>query len=160
MPTVKEVITDALEELNYIAAEEPVEAADGNTAMRYLNDMLTMWAAKGINLGYTLVSNLGQEVTVPYGSVYGIKKLLAISLSNKFKITITQTLMDEAEKGWEAILLLTTTINPVQYPSILPRGSGNYRQYVQEDTFYLPLSEAIYNETSGFIATEDSTEVS
>ena len=78
MATVKEYVTDALEDILEQSAEEPIQAADGQKGLRYLNDMMAMWDAKGINIGYTEVSDLGDEVTVPDGAKAGIKANLAV----------------------------------------------------------------------------------
>jgi len=159
MATVKEVITDALEEINHLAAEEPIEPSAGNTAIRYLNDMLTMWDALGVKLGFTKVSTMGDTLTVADGALFGIKKLLAISMAPKFKAEVSATLQTEAAQGWDAILCLTFKIDPVQYPSILPIGQGNCNQHNNINyTFYPPLSEAVYSETGGNIIVESNTE--
>jgi hypothetical protein len=155
--TVKEAVTDALEEINYLAAEEPIEPADGQTAIRYLNDMMSMWDALGVSLGYTRVSNMGDTLTIADGALYGVKKLLAISLAPKFRSTISADLREEAKRGWEAILELAISITPSPYPSILPMGSGNYCG-PYSGVYYPDYDEAIYTETAGFIATEEGTE--
>lgn len=125
MATVKEVVTDALEEILAQSSEEPISAADGETGIRYLNDMLTMWELLGVDLGYTVVENMGDYLTVDDGAIFGIKKLLAISLAPKFNAEVSPFLMRDAKLGWEAIEDLTFKINAVNYPSTLPIGSGN-----------------------------------
>ena len=126
MATVKEVVTDALEEILEHQSEAPVEQADGLSVMRTLNDMLFMWDAKGVALGYTKVSNMGEELTVADGAIFGIKKLLAISIAPRFNAEISQALVSDAKDGWKAILSLTQQDMSMSYPTILPLGSGNF----------------------------------
>jgi len=145
MATVKEVVTDALEEILVQAAEEPIAAADGETGIRYLNDMLTMWEILGVNLGFTEVENMGDQLTVDPGALFGIKKLLAISLAPKFNAEISPVLYQQAKIGWEAILDLTFEITAIQYPSTLPIGSGNSIGHSSNisSSYYPELNEAI-----------------
>lgn len=145
MATVKEVVTDALEEILAQSSEEPIAAADGETGIRYLNDMLTMWELLGVNLGYTTVENMGDHLTVDDGALFGIKKLLAISLAPKFNAEVSPFLMREAKQGWQAIEDLTFKINAVNYPSTLPIGSGNNLAGVNTcvSKYYPELEEAI-----------------
>lgn len=158
MATAKEVIYDALEEIRFKGAEDPIQKYEAESARRYLNDMMTMWAAKGINLGYTVISNIGETLTVPDGAIFGIKKLLAISISSKLKAEVSQLLYKQAEEGWKAILNLAFSISPLEYPETLPKGSGNYCG-IYDEKYYLPLDAAILGETNGFISVEDDTEV-
>lgn len=158
MTTVKEVITDALEDITRLSAEEPIQAVDGQAALRYLNDMMTMWAARDIVLGYTVVSDMGDTVTVAPGAIAGIKAHLSIFLAPKFKLPVSQELFERAKQSWKAILNLVIKSPQRRYPSILPTGSGNYYPGTY-DTFYPEVDDAIYSETGGLIALEiDTTE--
>ena len=73
MTKVNEIVVDALEDLVVQQDEAPIEAPEANAVIRYLNDMMTMWAALGVDLGYTEVSDLGDNVTVAPGAIFGIK---------------------------------------------------------------------------------------
>jgi len=146
MATVKEVVTDALEEILAQSSEEPIAAADGQTGIRYLNDMLTMWELLGVNLGFTKVENMGDYITVDDGALFGIKKLLAISLAPKFNAEVSPLLLREAKQGWEAIEDLTFNITAIEYPSTLPIGSGNSLGYGNNrniSQYYPEYEEAI-----------------
>ena len=72
MPYVKtnEVVTDAMEDIVVQADEAPIEQSEGRTAMRALNDMMLAWDALGIALGFTQVSDLGDDITVPCTDYY------------------------------------------------------------------------------------------
>jgi len=155
MTTAKEVINDALEDVYAKVAGEPIDAEDGAMALRTLNDMMAMWSLKGVNIGFTLLSNMGGVLTVPAGSIYGIKKILAISLAPKFLKPVPPDVSRDARSAWEAILEVAFGLGQMSYPSTLPIGSGNSRSAGR--TFYPELDEAVYTETSGYIALEDNS---
>ncbi len=153
-----ELITDSLEDILQLADEEPIESSTMNTSIRYLNDMMFMWDALGISLGYTRVENAGSDITVADGALMGIKAYLAISLAPKFKATITPELAKRATDGYRAILSLAVSSGEMSYPSTLPMGSGNHRY--GGSTFYPEEQNLILSETNGNIGLEDSTEES
>lgn len=155
MTTTKEVITDALEDILELSAEEPIQANDASAAMRYLNDMMTMWAAQGISLGYTKVSKLNDPITVPEGAIAGIKPNLSIFLAAKFDATVSPSLTLRAVTGLKAIRNLAFQAPVSHYPSILPRGSGN--TCPGESAFYPTPDANILTEVGGSIALEDET---
>jgi len=158
MTTAKEVITDALEDINEQAAESPIEATDGQAGLRYLNDMMFMWDAKGIALGYTVMDNLGETLTVAPGAIAGIKAHLSIFLSSKFRAEVSPGLAQRAKEGWAAILNLIVGSTERSYPDILPVGSGNSYPGVTSRQFYSQADPAISSENGGLIALEIDTE--
>ena len=90
--------------------------------------MMAKWAAKGLNLGYTIVDSLDDEITVPDGALSGIIANLAIALFPEYAsigAEISVTLAAEATDGMEAIENLTIFIGATEFPSTLPKGSGN-----------------------------------
>ena len=56
METASTVIKDALQEILVQAQEQPIQAVDSSTAIRYMNRFMANLDAKGISLGYTVVS--------------------------------------------------------------------------------------------------------
>ena len=140
MATAKEVITDALEDILEQSAEEPVASSDGEAARRYLNDMMFMWEAKGIRLGYTEVNSLGDTVKVPRGSLSGIKANLSVFLAPKFGAEVSASLLQRARAGWKTILSIAQQPIPKEYPDILPKGSGNSYPRANTSTFYTQTS--------------------
>jgi len=156
--TVKtsEVVTDALEEIITLADEAPIEPTDARSAIRALNDMMNEWAARGIALGYTNVSDMGDNITVALGAISGIKAHLAIRLAPRFDAIVTADLKQKAREGMKAILALAIDTAESAFPSTLPRGSGNAGLY--EDKFYSDGQSEILTETGGNIALEDDTE--
>ena len=159
MEKVSTIINDALQELLIQASEAPIEAAEAQTAIRYLNRLMARLDAQGISLGYTIVSNLGDYVTVPYGAIDGIVKNLAISLAKQYGVIVTADLALEAKDALDAMRMLSVYVAPSSYGDTLPIGSGNEGDQLYESHFYPADATLIANETGGTIATETDTEV-
>ena len=155
---VNEVVIDALEDLIVQAEEADIPQSEAKAAIRYLNDMMFMWDAQGIALGFTEVSNMADVLTVPPGAIFGIKKNLAIKLAPKYFVTPGPDLIADAKEGYQACLNLSVEMADMDYPSTLPQGSGNtYPGYI-DNTFYPDQEGTILTETGGSIALEDDTE--
>jgi hypothetical protein len=148
-----------MEELQKAAAEQPIEPVAAQAVWRFMNDMLAMWDAMGISLGYTEVNNMADLVTVPDGARMGIKAILAISLAGKFKAEVTPSVLQRAKDGWQAILNLTVHRSQRSYPAILPVGSGNSFPGYQRTQFYPNVEDAILTEQNANIGLEIDTEV-
>jgi len=125
METASEIITDALQELIVQASETSINAEDAQVSIRYLNRMMARLAARGINLGFTKVSNLGDDITVPDGALSGIVTNLAIELANQYSVIVSPGLAARASAGIDAMLDIAFVIIPTQMPDTAPRGSGN-----------------------------------
>lgn len=160
MTKVNEVVIDALEDLVVQQEEAPIEQSEGKAAIRVLNDMMAMWDAQGISLGYTEVSDLGDTITVPPGAVQGIKANLAIFLAPKYETEPSAAVIAKAKRGYDAILSLAVSITPMQYPGTLPQGSGNTYPGYADNTFFPDLEDTILTETGGSIGLEEDTESS
>lgn len=158
--TVKthEIVIDALETLIVQASEAPIEQSEAAAAIRTMNDMILMWEAKGIYLGYTVVNDMADLVTVPDGAIFGIKANLAIYLAPKYNVEPSVLMLKNAADGYSAIVDISTELGSSQYPSTLPQGSGNTYPGYLDNTFYPDLQETILTETGGSIALEDGTE--
>ena len=160
MTKVNEIIVDVLEDLLVQEDEAPIEQSEGLAVIRRLNDMMSMWAAKGVNLGYTLVTKSSDDMTVAAGAIFGIKANLVILLAPKYDVPITMNMTNNAKVGYEAILDLAIHIVPSEYPDRLPRGSGNDYPGYEDATFYPDSETEILDETGGSIALEEDTEIS
>ena len=122
--------------------------------------MMAAWDARGITLGYTVVSDLGDPITVPDGALEGIIANLAIRLNPHFnpQAPISQDVRDQAKVGMDAILSLCVDTAEVSYPETLPQGSGNTYPGYANNTFYPDDQGNILTETGGAIALEEDTE--
>lgn len=154
-----DVILDALKEIVAIPSEASVGAYEAQVGIFYLNAMMQDFAVNGINVGYTIIDSLGDEMTVPDGALEPIVKNLAIEMSPVFKETLTSSdLFEQAQDGINTLLQISLpTIANAAYPSTLPMGSGNYSGTLG-DTFYSELPNQILTENNGYIAPENADE--
>ena len=125
MTTPNDYIKDALEDLGYLGAEQPLESTDSAKAFGILNDMLAEWGDTGILPGARPVDSLTDVVRAPRAVDAAIKANLAGRCSPSFRRPITPELAAVIKGTSEALLRLTSKIGDVSYPDTLPIGSGN-----------------------------------
>ena len=159
MHTAGEVIVDALQNLIVQASESDINADEAQTAIRFMNDYMASIAAyPGINLGYTVVNNLGDAVTIPEGAIRGLKANLAVALAPQYSVPLTQELLIASKAGQKAMLAISFKIRKTQYGSTLPRGSGNNnRGNCRSDRFYPGTADNIDTENNRNIDLETNT---
>jgi hypothetical protein len=160
MEAAADIIKDALSEITVLGAEAPVEAADAQAGIRYLNRMMAALDADGIALGYTKVSSLGNNVTIPDGAYEPVVAMLAARLWRQFAddAPIPNDLVLRAMQGKSTLRALSVTVGPTEYPSTLPIGSGNEGYSAgRVSHFYPDLESEILAETNGVIGLEDGT---
>ena len=158
MATAGDVIKDALQEITVLGAEAPVEASDATYSVRTLNRMMAMLDAKGIDLGFTEVSNFNSELTIPDGALDSVVILLSNRLwRNYSEGNPPQSLMMDVRAAISQLAQLAVTIAQSEYPSTLPIGSGNQESGYRTDLFYNDLEDTILAETNGSISLEDGT---
>lgn len=138
METAGDIIKDALQELTALGSEQPAPASDVNDAIRYLNRMVTAWDARGIKLGYTIVKNPSDIVTVPAGALSGIVANLAVELANSYDVPVGGDLADRANTGLNTIRQIGLKIGQQHFSGNLPIGSGNESSsdIVEHDRFF------------------------
>ena len=156
--TADYVVRKVLDMLVIGAAEASIEASDAQAVIDYMNDYMASLDALGIDLGYTEVDNLGDLVTVPAGAIRGVIANVAIAVAPSYNIQITPGLALQGRAGLKAMRRLTSGVGPTQYPSTLPRGSGNTgNSGFTTDRFYPDLQNDILAETTGSIGLETNT---
>lgn len=156
--TAEYVVKKVLDMLVVGAAETSIEAFDAQAIVDYMNDYMSSLDALGIDLGYTEVTNLGDTVTVPAGAIRGVIANVAIAAAPSYDIQITPALALQGRAGLKAMRRLTSGVGPTQYPSTLPRGSGNSdNSGFTTDRFYPDLQNNILAETTGSIGLETNT---
>lgn len=161
--TAEEVITSALEEIVVQSSEAPLEPDELQVGIRYLNRMMASFAAKGITLGYTVVTSLGDTITVPDGALDGMVSNLAIRLFPQYSAPgtpIDPLLIRAASDGFNSLLdIAITSIGPTAFPDTLPIGSGNEGDVgLTNQHFYAQPDDPILTESGGFISIESETE--
>lgn len=157
--TASSLITDALGEILVQASEQPIEPNEMSSAIRYLNRMMAGFSANGIDLGYTIVTNQNDVITVPPGASEGVLFNLAIRLAQQYDEQISPTLAASAAAGLSALRKLGLTLSPAKPPCTLPIGSGNESDGSGGigDRFYPCPDESILTEDNGNILVESGT---
>jgi hypothetical protein len=161
MATVAQVVNAALKKIIVAGSESPLEPDEYQDAIFLMNNMFLAWDATGIALGYTVVANLSDIVTIPGGAVEGAIANLAIKCAPEYDGVVSPELLTEAATGMATIRMIGQSIPTSRFPSTLPIGSGNNWQPAGMTSFFYPDSEAeILGETTGSIGLEVDTEIS
>lgn len=158
MATVAQVAKAALQAILVQGSEAPLEADEYQDFIFAMNNYMSSLAAKGINLGYTAVSNLSDQVTVPPGALTGLIANMAIQSVPYYGGVATVELAATAREGMQAMRQLGQVITPTRLPSTLPIGSGNEESQFGTGMHFYPGAESqVLAEVNGAIATEVST---
>lgn len=160
METAGDIVKDALSEITAYGAEASIEAVDSQLAIRYMNRMMAAFSVDGIDLGYTNVDSLGDDITVADGAIEGIVAQLAVRLWDQFNedaMPVPPTLLARANSAKETMRGIAVNIGASEFPNTLPIGSGNEGTTLNDNHFYSDLEEEILAESNGSLGLEDST---
>jgi hypothetical protein len=156
--TVAQVAKAALQAILVQASEAPLEADEYQDFIFAMNNYMASLAAKGVNLGYTAVSDLGDTVTIPPGALTGLIANMAIQSVPYYGGMVTPELALTAREGMQAMRQLGQVITPTRLPSTLPIGSGNEDTGFGRNWHFYPGSDTeVLTEITGAIAVEIST---
>ena len=158
MATVAQVAKASLQRILVQQDESPLEPSEYQDFIFAMNNLMLDLDAKGINLGYTEVSNLGDEITIPSSCLRGLIALMAIEVAPDYNRPIPEALAAAAQASLRTLRRVGTTLRQTEYPSTLPRGSGNYNDTFRDDHFFPELEAEILTESGGAILIEDDTE--
>jgi len=128
MPTVLEVIDDALREINVISEVDTASAEQGAYALRKLNQMMNLWKeTKDIDLGYFSQPNTTGTMPTPEWANLAITLGLAIACASKYGATVSQELVTTASSAIGSVQtkVMVEKKRGVDL-SYLPVGSGHY----------------------------------
>ena len=81
MATVAQVAKSSLQRILVQASEAPLEPDEYQDFIFSMNNYMAELDAQGIQLGYTVVSDLGDEVTIPTGALRGLIANMAIEVA-------------------------------------------------------------------------------
>jgi hypothetical protein len=157
MATVAQVAKASLQRILVQTSEADLEPSEYQDFIFALNNYMLALDADGITLGYTVVSDLGDTVTVPTGALRGIIANMAIEVAPDYSGIITDGLRLAADQGMKTMRLLGQHIVETEFPGNLPRGSGNYANNQYSSNFYQDLEADILAETTGSIGLEAET---
>jgi hypothetical protein len=157
--TAETIIKDALVEIVVLGGEASLGPSEAQTAIRYLNRMMAALDAKGIDLGYTTVTNLASPITTAEGTHEGMVMGLAERMWTQFSDgqPVPFELTQKAKDGIDTMRVLAVTIGAAEFPSTLPIGSGNEGCNHGHHKFYPDLQDNILAESTGSIGLEEDT---
>lgn len=127
--TAGEVIQKALKRILVAAADaapEPDEYAD---ALDDLNNLMLNLESDNCRLGWTVVDNVSDVLTVPRGAILPIINNLAVTVAPDYSAEIPPALAQAASMGMASLLRMGRQKVNLMYPSTLPLGSGNSNSY-------------------------------
>ena len=125
MTTVLEIVNGAAEKLGVKTAESALEASDFQLIVNEMNDLLSVWADKGLTPAFKEVTASTDTVDVDRNAVSAIKSALAIQIAPSFERIVTQALAMIARQSLADLEISTDFIGEIAYPDTLPTGSGN-----------------------------------
>lgn len=105
--TAQDIATAALRKI--IGIGETPDSDQAAFALEALNDMLTEWKGRGMDIGCVLPLSLSSTLLVPDEFLSGIKSNLILALCDQFERPVTPTLQRQAVMGFE---LIKQRLNP------------------------------------------------
>ena len=158
MATVAQVAKASLQRILVQASEAPLEPDEYQDFIFSMNNYMSELDASGVQLGYTTVSDLGDEVTIPTGALRGLIANMAVEVAPDYNGVISAGLAKAARDGFNTMRLIGQSIGKSRYPCTLPIGSGNENNDFGLSGHFFPDQESsILAETTGAIALETNT---
>jgi hypothetical protein len=158
MATVAQVAKASLQRILVQASEAPLQPDEYSDFIFAMNNYMNDLDASGIQLGYTEVSALGDDVTIPTGALRGLIANMAIEVAPDYNGIISQGLVKAARDGLNTMRLIGQSMGVSKMPSTLPIGSGNEDNLYGFSGHFYPDAEAeILAESTGAIGLEQNT---
>lgn len=123
--TVEQVCKAALRGILVQAADAALEPDEYSDAIFALNNFMADLEANGTVLGFTSVTNVADEVTVPAGAMRGIIANLAIEIAPDYNGMVSPALAESARTGLITLKRLGAKKITSSLPANLPKGGGN-----------------------------------
>lgn len=137
MATAQHFIDRAMSRVGVKTAEIPLQAADAQTGLDLLNDMLSAWEAVS-PMGFLPSNNINDEVRVPRYANAAVIDNLALMIAPEYERIVSPSLAASAMSLKNDMLTALNGSLEVQYPDTLPLGSGNYVPDLNIDRRFFP----------------------
>lgn len=130
MTTKRQFVNQAFEEIGLASYVYDLTPEQLNSAVTKLDSMMATWNAKGIRLGYPLVSDPDQsdiesDTFVPDSAFEAITTNLAIRLAPSYGKTVSQDTKAIAKDAFNTLLSRAAVPPEMQLPDAMPLGAGN-----------------------------------
>ena len=139
-----DLITGAYDRLRISGITVNPGARENAIALRRLETMAARWFDKNICAGYNFEDNpdLNSDSGIPTKYQDAFESNLAFWLCADYGKTPAQTLVFEQQSTLSQISSSTAIVDPVNYPTRQPRGSGNTLRYNRWQRFYRDEADA------------------
>lgn len=125
MTTALQIVNGAAEKLGVKTAESPLEAADAQSILDEMNDLLQEWADIGLTPQFGEITDLTSTVAIDRNAVSAAKNNLALRIAPTFQRIVSQALASMADTSLRALETSSVYIGEIALPDTLPVGSGN-----------------------------------
>lgn len=159
MATVAQVAKASLQRILVQASESTLEQTEFSDFIFDMNNYMLALDAQGIKLGYTVVTGLSDEVTIPLGALRGLIANMAIEVAPDYDGEVSGALVKAAADGMNAMLQLGVIVGKSEFSGNLPRGTGAANGSSAHHRYYEDQEAEILAETTGAIGLETGTTV-
>jgi hypothetical protein len=127
MSTGTTIVDDALMAGGISSSVVPADTEQQAVGFRRLMSMLNLWLSWGIQLNFTPIDAIGQDLDEPEDATNAIVDMLAIDLLKFFRMPVPKELMASAKVNFFMIksLYQEISVSDATPSSTLPRGQGN-----------------------------------
>lgn len=146
--TRSELITAAFGELG-VSNEFDVSPDELTQSLSKLNRMMAGWNARGLRVGYSAGSIIGDETGLVDAADEAVTLNLALRLAPGIGKVPSPDLKRDARLAYLALLTQRVRLIPVQLPAEMPAGAGN-RRYT-ERVFISPPTDPAETGSGGTI---------
>ena len=157
MTTAAQAVTAILKSILVVGDESAIEASEAQDTIFAMNNYMLAQDALGVTLGYTVVADLGDTITVPPGAIQGLIANVAVMAAPQFDVVASQELLEQARIGLKAMRRLSNTTILTSFPCTLPIGAGNESTGWENEHFYACSDDEVLAETNGSIGLESGT---
>ncbi len=154
MTTAAQVVRAIGQEILVQASEADLEPPETQDIIFAMNNYMAELDSDGVALGYTIISNLGETITIAAGAINGLIKNVAVYVSVQFDVPVSGELATQARKGLRVMTNLGLNLQPAVFPSTLPIGSGNEDDDFNFEHFFSGPDETILTENNNNILLE------
>lgn len=126
MATIGQIVEDAFNDIEVKSSETALSTTEMAQGIRYLNRLMVSFASSGLNLGYSKATSETETFTSPDWCEDMVVTHLAIRLAPGFGVSITPALAIAAAEMMKVVEKRLVILGEVDYPNILPIGSGNW----------------------------------
>lgn len=139
--TKKQLIAEALGELQIQGHEFDISPEEEQTALRRMDAMLATWDSKGVRIGYVFPSSpddadVDADAGIPDGAAEAVIANLAIRLAPGYGKQIQAETRRVASEGYASLMSAAAMPRQQQMPSSLPQGAGRRTYFTHPGPFF------------------------